>query len=797
MSSQAAATKISRAQLNSERAASGGASQIAGYQPKSAPPPSELDVLIAIAREINTHSEPQVIVRKLADALAPYIRFDTICLSTVEDGTIRGLASSDPDYWIPTLDRAAEATHFLWPLIDRGEMFDLSITGVKTRHDMAVEIVTTYINVPLIVAGRVFGLLHIDSYRTHQWSETEIKLARLVGGQIAAVVQGAHELKRRRAREAELAQSLALLHATQEAAAEGICLVDPRGEVVSFNRKFAALWSLSFDEAAQFQREARLMTHVLEQLADPDEFIAKIGELYDDPDARARDEVMLRDGRTLERYSAPAIAPATPDRAALNCGRVWTFADVSNRKLHEAQLQHQAFHDALTGLPNRVLLVERIERARLKLERSRRALAVLFLDLDRFKIINDSLGHDRGDQLLKQVAARLQSCLRPGDTAARFGGDEFVVLLEEVVTPEDAVHVARRIAASLQVPFDLDGSEVTVTTSVGIVISDSAGEAPDELMRKADIAMYRAKNSGKARFYLWSEGASESTISKLQLEIELQGAIKRGELEVWYQPLIDLRAGQKVGGFEALVRWRHPERGLVSPADFIPIAEESGLIAGIDAFVLRVACAQIREWNAQRAALWQQMLSPPGQTQPGQAPLEHAPLSIHVNLSARQFESSEIVGLVARVLAECQLPAQQLVLEITESALMLDTDKTIEQLRQLKQLGVGLAIDDFGTGYSSLAYLEFLPVDSFKIDRAFVARMGAGDAIVRAIVSLSQALGVEVVAEGVETARQLQQLQNLRCQWAQGFLFSKPLPAAQLHALAPAFTALAQPGAAQ
>ena len=787
MSHQTAAIKISCAHPIVKRAAGRSSSQATGLQcaeshPKAAPLPSEVDVLIAIAREINTHSEPQIMVQKLADALTPYIRFDTICLSTVEDGTIRGLASSDPDYWIPTLDRKSEPTHFLWPLIDHGEMFDLSITGVKTRRDMAVEIVTTYINVPLIVAGRVFGLLHIDSYRTHQWSEAEIKLARLVGGQIAAVVQGAQELKRRRAREAELAQSLALLHATQEAAAEGICLVDPRGEVVSFNRKFAALWDLSPQEAEQFQREARLMTHVLEQLADPDEFIAKIGELYDNPDARARDEIALRDGRTLERYSAPAVAPATPDRAAVNCGRVWTFADVSNRKLHEAQLQHQAFHDALTGLPNRVLLVERIERARLKLQRSRRALAVLFLDLDRFKIINDSLGHDKGDQLLKQVAARLQSCLRPGDTAARFGGDEFVVLLEEVVTPEDAAHVARRIAASLQVPFDLDGSEVTMTTSVGIVISHSPGEAPDELMRKADIAMYRAKNNGKAQFYLWSEGVSESTISKLQLEIELQGAIKRGELEVWYQPLIDLRAGQKVGGFEALVRWRHPERGLVSPADFIPIAEESGLIAGIDAFVLRVACAQIREWNTQRAALSQR---------------EHAPLSIHVNLSARQFENSEIVALVARILGECELPAQQLVLEITESALMLDTDKTIDQLRKLKQLGVGLAIDDFGTGYSSLAYLEFLPMDSFKIDRAFVARMGAGNAIVRAIVSLAEALHVEVVAEGVETALQLQQLQNLRCQWAQGFLFSKPLPAAQLHAMAPAFAALAQGGAAE
>ena len=724
-------------------------------------PQSEIDVLLAIAREINTRSEPALIVEKLAQALQPYIRFDTICLSTLEGGTICGLASSDPDYGVRAFSQTSEPEHRLWPLLQRGEMFDLSVCSITPESVSYLPRVNAYINVPLIVTGRVIGLLHIDSYRPHQWTQSEIKLARLVGVQIAAVVQGAQELERRRQRETQLAQSLALLNATQEAVAEGICLVNVEGKLVSYNRRFAALWNLTPDRAAKLHSETRLMTHVLEQLADPDEFIAKIGELYDQPQALAHDEITLLDGRTLERHSAPAIAPATDDEPETNYGRVWTFYDVSNRKLYEDRLQHQAFHDALTGLPNRVLLLERIERARSKMERSRRALAVLFLDLDRFKIINDSMGHDAGDQLLKQVAARLQSCLRPGDTAARFGGDEFVILLEEVAAPADAVHVAKRIAASLQVPFDLDGPEVTVTTSIGIVISESPTEATDELMRKADIAMYRAKNSGKAQFYLWSEDVSQEALSRLQLEIELQGALKRGELEIWYQPLVDLDADANVCAYEALVRWRHPVRGLVAPGDFIPIAEESGLIASIDAYVLRVACAQISAWNARSGRS----------------------LAVHVNLSARHFEGEGVAAGIERVLGETGVPPSQLVLEITESALMRDTQTVIEQLRQLKNLGVGLALDDFGTGYSSLAYLEFLPVDSFKIDRAFVARLDASDAIVRAIVSLSQAIGVEVVAEGVETAAQLKQLRALGCRWAQGFWFAKPLPAAEVEAL--------------
>ena len=715
--------------------------------------------LSAVARAINASDGPEVIVGKMAAELRPWLPCTALSLSIIEGEVLRCIGSSDLLYQPQDVDFRQKPDHALVPLL-RGEI-GLDSRGVLTGVAAAEDAVSmSYIHVPMTVDERIYGLLHIDRYPARAWSERELQLAALVAQQFAAVLQGALGLQRLREREAELAQTLALLGATQEAAAEGICLVDTRGELVSYNRRFAALWNISPDEARHLEREAALMSHVLAQLEDPDEFIAKIGELYDNPHALARDEVRLRNGRIFERYSAPAIAPALSGEAETNFGRVWTFSDISDRKLYESQLQHQAFHDALTGLPNRALLTQRLERALLKLSRSHGTLAVLFLDLDRFKIVNDSLGHEKGDKLLQQVAARLQNCLRPGDLAARFGGDEFVILLEEVGGCEAAVLVAQRVAQALQYPFLLDGHEVTVTSSVGIVLGQDAGEPPHELLRKADIAMYRAKNSGKAQFYLWNENVAHGQ-ERLQLEIELQSALGRGELEVWYQPIIDLRAGQHVCGYEALVRWRHPARGLISPAEFIPIAEENGLILQLDAWVLQRACAQISLWNAAR-------------------PAGKEPLSLHVNLSARQFEQPDVAVLVARVLEEYALPGAQLVLEITESAIMLDTGSAIAQLGELKKLGVGISIDDFGTGHSSLAYLEFLPVDSFKIDRAFVARLCAGTAIVRAVVSLAQALNVEVVAEGVETPQQLEQLRALGCRWAQGFWFAKPLPPDQI-----------------
>jgi diguanylate cyclase (GGDEF)-like protein len=389
-----------------------------------------------------------------------------------------------------------------------------------------------------------------------------------------------------------------------------------------------------------------------------------------------------------------------------------------------------------------------------KTERSHRMVAVLFLDLDHFKAIDDSFGHEKGDLLLVEVAQRLLQSLRPGDTAARFGGDEFVVLLEDVATSQDAIRVAERIAFSLKTPFVLGTQGIEVTASIGIVLSEGSNTVQEELLRRADVAMYRAKNRGRAQYEVYSEEFNAKDVERLALEIELAGAIKRGELVLHYQPLVDLETGE-VGAFEALLRWEHPDRGHLAPASFIPIAEETGLFATIGAWVLEEACRQVGEWTAASGR----------------------PVQVHVNLSVRQFEQINLLEEVGRVLERTGIAATQLVLEITESAVMADPRAATEQLRQLKELGVRVSIDDFGTGYSSLTYLEFFPIDSLKIDRSFVARLTEGTAVVKAIAMLGQAMNVEVAAEGVETVEQLRQLRDLHCRWGQGYLFSRPVRA--------------------
>jgi diguanylate cyclase (GGDEF)-like protein len=454
----------------------------------------------------------------------------------------------------------------------------------------------------------------------------------------------------------------------------------------------------------------------------------------------------LIDGRTFERYSAPAISSSGE-----SFGRIWTFSDISSRKEYEQQLTYQAYHDAVTGLPNRISLTNHLLAALRKTEWSGKQLAILFLDLDRFKVVNDSLGHQKGDQLLVQVAKRLRASLRPGDIAARFGGDEFVVLLEDVQDMDDATKVADRIATYMKEPFLLDSHEVTVTASIGIMLGSGLTDVPDDLLRKADVAMYRAKNSGKAQYQVFSEISSGPVMERLQLEIDLQSAIKRQQFEVCYQPIINIANGE-IDTWEALLRWHHPVRGLVPPAQFIPLAEETGLIVEIGAYVLRVACEQAKKWSYGRNA-------------------QH----MHINLSAKQFEQIGLVTQIERVLRETELLPAQLMLEITETTMMSNAVTAIKQLEDLKKLGVGIAIDDFGTGYSSLSYLEDFPIDMIKIDRSFIWRLHERTAIVRAITAMGEALGVNITAEGIETKEQLAYLRAFPCQYGQGFWFSQPL----------------------
>jgi diguanylate cyclase (GGDEF)-like protein/PAS domain S-box-containing protein len=442
-------------------------------------------------------------------------------------------------------------------------------------------------------------------------------------------------------------------------------------------------------------------------------------------------------------------------------------SDITSRKRAEEQLVHDAFHDTLTGLSNRALLVDRLGLA---VERARRTpryhFAVLYLDLDRFKVINDTFGHPIGDQLLISCATRLKMCLRSIDTIARLGGDEFVVLLEDSDDTWTAARVAERIGHDLALPFELDGHQLFVTVSTGVVLGGANYERPEQLMRDADIAMYRAKSAGRARYEIFDDTMREKALAHLEIEAGLRGAIERCEFELHYQPIIYLKTGQ-VTGFEALVRWRHPERGLIAPDEFIPVAEESGLIVMLGDWVLREACAQMRTWQTQYRS--------------------EPPLKVNVNLSTKQFAQHGLPERIVQILQETGLDARSLRLEITESAIMEDSALGSQMLARLQEIGVEVEIDDFGTGYSSLSYLQQFPINTLKIDRSFVQRMSSrveanatGDEIVHTILKLAQQLGLTVVAEGVETAEQLSQLKALDCEYGQGYLISRPMAKANV-----------------
>lgn len=435
--------------------------------------------------------------------------------------------------------------------------------------------------------------------------------------------------------------------------------------------------------------------------------------------------------------------------------------DVSDRKTAEAQIHYAAFHDALTRLPNRTLLSERLEMAveRNKISREYK-FAILFVDLDRFKIVNDSLGHDKGDKLLVDLSRRLEQCVRRVDTVARMGGDEFAILLDGIVDLEAAREIALRIQTSLKTPFVLEGTEFFTTASIGIAYSQVEYNSPEEVLRDADVAMYRAKANGKARHEVFSPDMNTRAFEILKLESDLRRAVERhDEIVAFYQPIVSLETGA-VAGFEALARWRHQTRGLIPPSEFITLAEDTGLIVPLGISMLRQACNQIVEW---------------------QKKVPHQILSISVNLSSRQFRQPNLVEEVKKVLTETRLDPNLLRLEITESAIMEDAASGAAMLKQLKEIGVQLSIDDFGTGYSSLSYLHRFPFDILKIDRSFVSRMTTDKEsrdIVQTIIALASKLGKVTIAEGMETVEHYEMLTDLSCQYGQGYLFSKPIESA-------------------
>ncbi|MCA1619112.1 MAG: EAL domain-containing protein [Acidobacteria bacterium] len=536
-------------------------------------------------------------------------------------------------------------------------------------------------------------------------------------------------------------------------AAIGMALVSPEGRWLQVNRSLCAI--LGYTEPELLGMSYQDITHP-EELASVD---AHVRQMLDGraPTCQTEKRYFHKDGHVVWIYlSISRVAGGQEAGARL----IFQIQDITDRKQAERQLLHDAFHDALTGLPNRALFIDRLKHALARHKRLGAAqFSVLFLDLDRFKVINDSLGHAIGDQLLVGIARRLETCLRPGDTVARLGGDEFTVLLEDVSDTREVIAVAERIETELSLPFNLGGHEVFTTASIGIAPSTTGYERSDDILRDADTAMYRAKSLGKSRHEVFDKEMHTRAVNLLHLETDLRRALDRREFSVYYQPIVSLETGV-VQGFEALLRWRHPVHGFISPAEFIPVAEETGLILPVGRWALEEACRQMCEWQ-------------------GQFP-RAAEMYVSVNLSGRQFANPELIEQIKEALRSTGLRPQSLKLEVTESVVMGDIEKTIEMLRQLRALGVESSIDDFGTGYSSLAYLHHFPSTTLKIDRSFIGRMGEGGEnteIVRTILLLARNLGMRVVAEGVETEAQLARLQSLSCEYGQGYLFSKAVNA--------------------
>ncbi|HZX33649.1 MAG TPA: EAL domain-containing protein [Rhodocyclaceae bacterium] len=601
------------------------------------------------------------------------------------------------------------------------------------------------IALPLMDESGTFGALTIYAGVANAFDDQEIALLAELASDLA---YGIGALRIRAERDRAL-KDLQLAAKVFEESKEGILITDPDRNILAANRSFTAI--TGYSEAEVIGLNPRFLKS---DRHDP--------SFYDDMWASINQTGQWM-GEIWNRRKDGELFPALQSISAVRNGQgvvthyLGILADITHRKESEERIRYLTQHDALTGLANRSLLVDRLDQAIIHARRSDRRVAAILLDVDRLKVINDSLGHGAGDQILLAIGQRLQERIRPGDTLARVAGDEFMVVLADVASENDVSTWARRLLGAVAAPMPIDGQEVVVTASLGVALFPKDGESAEILLKNADAAMYRVKELGRNSVQFYAPEMNARMLQRLELESGLRRALERQEFVLHYQPKVELMHGQVVGA-EALIRWRHPSLGMVSPADFISLAEESGLIIPIGEWVIEAACRQLRAW--QLAGL--------------------SDLKMSVNLSARQFQQDDLVEVLTRVLRENELQAQYLEVEVTESAVMQDPERTIAILGRLKSLGLRISLDDFGTGYSSLSYLKAFPIDTLKIDQSFVRDITEDPedmAIAFAVISLAHSLKHYVIAEGVETESQLNVLRRHRCDQVQGYFFSRPLPA--------------------
>lgn len=603
--------------------------------------------------------------------------------------------------------------------------------------------------------GRLVGMLSTHWRAPHHPSERDLRLLDILAPQAAYLIERKQAEEALQKTHIDLVRQLHFTEALLKSIPTPVFFKDAEGRYLGCNKAFTDLMGVTPEEIAGktvFELWPSEQAYVYHQ---------QDMKLLENPAHQSYEfTVTTRKGEVLDVIFEKGVFFDERGRAR---GIVGAFLDITKLKRNERIIKHQAHHDALTGLPNRFLFKERFSYELARAQRYCQKMAVMFLDLDRFKVINDTLGHAVGDELLKKVSSRLKHCLRQEDTIARLGGDEFGILLPCITQAGDAAKIARKIIPSLQQSFLIDGQEIRTSASIGISLYPEDGEYEDTLLRNADIAMYHAKEQGRNNFQFYDSRMNIRTLERMILENRLRQTLERGELVVYYQPQIDIRTHHLVS-CEALVRWKHPERGLLNPQEFIPLAEEIGFIISLDEWVLRTACSQSKAWQEEG----------------------HPPVCITVNFSGRLFKHPDIVETVTTVLKETGLPAELLELEVSEHTAMEDIEATLPKLHKLAHIGVKFSIDDFGTGYSSLNHLKRLPLHKLKIDQSFVRGIGTSPedrAIISAVVAMAHKMGLKVIAEGVENDEQLNYLHACNCDEMQGYLFSEPVPAGDFEKL--------------